>query len=254
MKITFLGTGTSQGIPVIACECDVCTSTDLKDKRLRSSVLITQGNTQLIIDAGPDFREQMLREKVMHLDAILLTHEHRDHTAGLDDVRAYNHLQKKPMKIFAKKRVLDALKVVFDYAFVSSNRYEGVPEFLLEEVDQDDFYVNDLYITPIQVQHFKLPILGYRIGDFAYITDAKQIKDEEIDKLKGVKILTINALKKSHHIAHFDLTEALDIIHKVKPQKAYLTHVSHFMGKQSEVSEELPEGVEFAYDGLQITL
>ena len=257
LNIVFLGTGTSQGVPVIGCDCEVCLSNDEKDKRLRSSILITSDKgTQITIDAGPDFRTQMLNERVKYLDAILVTHAHRDHVSGLDDVRSYNYLQQSPMPIFANKYAIESIKNEFSYAFAQV-KYPGLPEFDLQEIDvekHNQIKIKELEIVPIEVMHFKLPILAYRIGNFAYITDAKTISEKEKQKLKGVKHLVVNALRKEEHFSHFSLSEALNLIAEINPEKAYLTHISHFLGKDKEISKELPKNVQLAYDGLKIRI
>ncbi len=252
-SITFLGTGTSQGVPVIACHCKVCKSLDTKDKRLRSSILIETTEGNINIDAGPDFRQQMLREDVQHLEAILFTHEHKDHIAGLDDVRAFNFKSKKPMEVFCTEHVYEALCREFSYVFKPKFEYPGIPKINVTLIHKDnDFEVLNHKITPIEVMHYKLPVMGYRIENFAYITDANFISEEEQEKLKGVDVLVLNALRKEKHISHFTLQEALDLIEKLSPKKAYLTHLSHLMGTHKETSERLPENVSIAYDGLKI--
>ncbi|MDR0971412.1 MAG: MBL fold metallo-hydrolase [Bacteroidales bacterium] len=252
LKITFLGTGTSQGIPVIGCSCEVCSSNDIKDKRYRTSCLIQSDKTQITIDCGPDFRQQMLINNVRHLDAILVTHSHHDHIGGLDEVRSFNYIQQKAMPIYANRIALDEIKDTYYYAFENSN-YPGLPQYELIDVEKDKpFFINELKITPIEVMHYKLPVLAYRIGDFAYITDAKTISQQEKAKLKGVKTLVVNALRREEHFAHFNLEEALNLIKEVSPQKAYLTHISHFLGLDKEVSKTLPSNVFLAYDGLEI--
>lgn len=253
MKITFLGTGTSQGIPVITCNCDVCQSGDEKDKRLRTSVLIETESTNIVIDTGPDFRQQMLREKVKKLDAVMFTHEHKDHISGLDDIRSYNYVQQKPMDVYAQHRVLEALKQEFSYVF-SEYKYPGIPKVILHEINTNAFKINDVKITPIPVIHLKLPILGYRIGNFGYITDANFIPEESKALLKGLDVLVINALRIKKHISHFNLTEALAVVDELKPQKAFLTHISHYLGKHEEILKMVPRGVEPAYDGLVISI
>jgi phosphoribosyl 1,2-cyclic phosphate phosphodiesterase len=254
MKITFLGTGTSQGVPVIACQCDICKSTDSKDNRLRSSVLIQEGNTNLVIDSGPDFRQQMLRENVKTLDAILFTHEHKDHVAGLDDVRSYNYLQEQPMDIYAEKRVHEALKREFAYVF-ASYKYPGIPELRLNEIKPNgSFSVKDIEVTPIRVMHYKLPILGFQFNNFVYITDANYIDESIISQIKGTKILVVNALREKKHLSHFNLKEALEVIEKVNPEKAFLTHISHKFYKHNEISKLLPDNVHVAYDGLMVQI
>jgi phosphoribosyl 1,2-cyclic phosphate phosphodiesterase len=253
MKITFLGTGTSQGVPVIACECEVCNSIDFRNKRLRVSVNIQIGNTSILIDAGPDFRQQILRENINKLDAILITHEHKDHTAGLDDIRAFNFIQKKAMPIYASAEVHTQLKREYEYVF-SEKQYPGIPQMQLIPIENNSFSINNISITPIQVLHHKLPVFGFRINDFTYITDANFISEIELEKIKGSKIVVINALQKDPHISHFTLAEAVNLIEKIKPQKAYLTHISHKLGLHNEVEKELPSNIKLAFDGLTITL
>ncbi len=251
MRVVFLGTGTSQGVPVIACKCDVCTSLDEKDKRLRTSILICTPQTQVVIDTGPDFRQQMLKFNVNSLDAVVFTHEHKDHTAGLDDIRAYNAIVNQPMPIYAHQRVINSLKGEFPYIFHQTN-YPGVPRIYTHEINLTPFQIGDINLIPVEVMHHKLPVLGFRVGNFTYITDANFISDLEIDKLKGTEILVVNGLQKESHLSHFTLAEALNFIKKINPKKAYLTHISHRLGKHKVVSEELPENVEIAYDGLEL--
>ncbi len=253
MKVTFLGTGTSQGVPVIACPCKVCQSTDEHDKRLRTSVLIETENETFSIDAGPDFREQMLREKVQHLEAILVTHGHKDHVGGMDDVRAFNYLQRKAMPVWANEFAISSIRTEFAYAF-ADDKYPGVPDFEMHLIDDKDFFVGKTKITPIPLMHLHLLVHGFRIGDFTYITDTNKIPTKSWELLKGTKILVINALRKEKHISHFNLSEALEVIAKIKPQRAYLTHISHLMGLEKEVSLELPENVFFAHDRLQLEI
>ena len=253
IKITFLGTGTSQGIPVIACNCKICLSTDKKDNRLRTSILVeTQGKT-ICIDTGPDFRQQMLRAKVQKLDAVIYTHEHKDHTAGMDDIRAFNFKQKKAMELFTDLNVEACLKKEFSYAF-QKNPYPGVPRLNLNRIENKPFDVLGILFRPIQLMHYKLPVFGFRIGDFAYCTDVNYISPEEKKKLIGLKVLVISALRKEEHISHFSLSQALDVIDELKPEKAYLTHISHLLGLHKEVSKELPQNVEIAFDELTITI
>ena len=253
MKVTFLGTGTSQGVPVIACNCQVCLSQDFKDKRLRSSIMISSEEATVVIDSGPDFRYQMLREKVQHLDALVFTHEHKDHIAGMDDVRAFNYKQQSAMEVYASEDVQNALKREFYYVF-SDFKYPGIPLINLHTIGAEKFNIGDIDFTPIEVMHYKLPVFGFRINDFTYITDAKTVSDEELEKIKGSKILVVNALQRERHISHFTLQEAIDFVELVKPQKAYLTHISHKLGKHDEVMRELPPYIALAYDGLQIDI
>jgi phosphoribosyl 1,2-cyclic phosphate phosphodiesterase len=249
MKITFLGTGTSQGVPVIACDCNVCTSKNKKDIRLRSSILIEDKGKSIVVDTGPDFRQQMLRENVQQLDAVVFTHEHKDHIAGLDDVRAFNFKQKADMEVYATVETQTALKREFHYAF-AENPYPGVPKLNLNTIDNSSFKIGDVKLLPINVWHHKMPVKAFRIGNFTYITDANRIDEEELEKIRGSEIIVINALRKSDHISHFNLSEALELLDKLKPKKAYLTHISHLLGEHDKVSKELPGYVEIAYDGL----
>ena len=250
MKVTVLGSGTSQGVPVIACDCKVCSSEDSKDKRLRSSIMITIKDKNYVIDSGPDFRQQMLRERVQSLEAILFTHEHKDHIAGLDDVRAFNFKQKRPVNIYCSKNVEVALKREFHYAF-SGDNYPGIPQININLIENKQFEVfSGLKVIPIQVFHYKMPVFGFRIGDFTYITDAKTISDEEINKIKGSKVMIVNALQENEHISHFNLKEALSFIEKVNPEKAYLTHISHLFGTTDYINSILPKNVFAANDGL----
>jgi phosphoribosyl 1,2-cyclic phosphate phosphodiesterase len=253
MEIEFLGTGTSQGVPVITCDCEVCLSTDPKDKRLRSSIAIKKGDTQIVIDSGPDFRQQMLRAKINTLDALVFTHAHKDHTAGMDDVRAYNYRAQQPMQIYCDDLVLESLKREYHYVFDDAFNYPGIPQVERIRIDKDSpFTVGEMDLIPIEVMHYKLPVLGFRIGNFTYITDANYISEEEKDKIKGTDILVVNALRKEKHISHFTLEEALTFIDEIKPKNAYLTHISHLMGQHGEVSLDLPDNVEIAYDGLKL--
>ena len=251
MKVTFLGTGTSQGIPIISCSCDVCLSPDRRDKRLRTSVLVETKGVSMVIDSGPDFRHQMLRENVKSLDAILFTHEHRDHIAGLDDVRAFNFIHKKPMDIFAETRVLEAIKTLFLYAF-AENSYPGVPKLNSFAIGIEQFEVNGVTVLPIRIMHNRLPILGFRIGGLTYITDASFISKEEKQKAINTKVLIINALRKEKHSTHFNLEEALGLIREIAPERAFITHISHQMGRYKDIQKELPDGVFLAYDCLSI--
>ena len=252
-KVTFLGTGTSQGVPVIACPCDTCRSIDLRDKRLRSSVLIVSNGQTIIIDTGPDFRQQMLRENIKNLDAVLYTHEHKDHTAGLDDIRSFNYLKQKPMDVYAEPQVIRSLQMEYAYVF-AEKKYPGVPQVIIHSIENQNFKLDGLEIIPIRVMHYRLPILGFRIGDFTYITDANYISEKEKEKIIGTRYLVINALRKQKHISHFSLEEALKLIAELSPKRAYITHISHQMGKFEDVQNDLPAGVMLAYDGLQIEI
>jgi phosphoribosyl 1,2-cyclic phosphate phosphodiesterase len=251
LEAIILGSGTSQGVPVIGCKCDVCKSRNPKDNRLRASLLLKINNTNILIDAGPDFRQQMLREKVESLDAIIFTHEHKDHIAGLDDVRAFNFSTKQPMEIFAERRVQTALRNDYSYVFSGSN-YPGIPRLNLNTIDEEAFFIKDIKITPIRAMHYNLPILGFRIGNLTYITDANYISEEEKLKIIGSKTLIINALRKEKHIAHFSLDEALKIVNECSPRKAYFTHIAHQMGLHNEINTLLPDFTELAHDGLSI--
>jgi phosphoribosyl 1,2-cyclic phosphate phosphodiesterase len=251
VKITFLGTGTSQGVPVIACECPTCSSTDSKDKRLRASLLVETALNTIVIDAGPDFRQQMLNARVKKLDAILLTHEHKDHIAGMDDLRAFNYKSQAAIDIYAEERVQNAVRKEYAYVF-SENHYPGIPRMELHNIDTYNITIGGDIITPLRIFHYHLPILGFRIGDMAYITDANYIPEETKEKLIGVKYLVVNALRKEKHISHFSLGEALSFIQEVAPRKAYITHIGHQMGKHEEVNRELPVNVTLAWDGLEV--
>jgi phosphoribosyl 1,2-cyclic phosphate phosphodiesterase len=253
LKITFLGTGTSQGVPVIACECNVCQSHDSRDKRLRSSILVEYENATFIVDTGPDFREQMLRAQVKRLDAILITHAHKDHIGGLDDVRAFNYKQRTSIDVYSRSDVQESIKREFSYAF-AKNRYPGVPKITLHTIENTPFLINKIPIIPIDVLHYRIHVFGYRFGDFTYITDANYISDDEKKKIMGTKVLVINALRKEKHISHFTLNEAIEIISEIKPQQAYLTHISHLMGLHQDVEKELPANINLAYDGLVINI
>lgn len=253
MQITFLGTGTSQGVPVIACSCVVCQSTDPRDKRLRTSILIEVKGRTFIIDTGPDFRQQMLREEVKSLDAVIFTHEHKDHTAGFDDVRAFNFINKRKMDVYASHRVQQAIHREFAYIF-SDFKYPGIPEINLHLLENKPFAIEGVDFIPIEVLHFKLPVFGFRVGDFTYITDANFISEEEKEKIKGSKVIVLNALRREAHISHYTLEQAITLMQELKPEKAYLTHASHQLGLHADVQMELPAGIELAYDGLKIQL
>ncbi|HYW96998.1 MAG TPA: MBL fold metallo-hydrolase [Bacteroidales bacterium] len=251
MRITFLGTGTSQGVPVIACRCPVCLSEDRHDKRLRTSILVEEGDAVIVVDTGPDFRQQMLRANVNRLDAVVYTHEHRDHVAGLDDIRAYNFVQQKPMDIYAEERVIRALKREFAYIF-AEKKYPGVPRVNLHRINHDSFQINGLKITPVRAMHYRLPVYGFRFGDFGYITDANYISEEEKEKLFGVKYLVVNALRHEKHVSHFTLNQAVSLINELSPRRGYLTHLSHQMGFHRDIIAELPPHISPAYDGLTL--
>lgn len=252
MRITFLGTGTSQGVPVIGCTCEVCRSLDFRDKRLRTSVHIEIENQSLVVDTGPDFRQQMLREQIKRIDAILFTHAHRDHTAGLDDVRAYNFMQEMDMPVYGTQPVLEQLQVEYAYAF-AKKYYPGIPRITLHQIDGQAFSVNGIDVVPLPVVHLKMPVLGFRIQNFSYITDANFIPDETLEKLKGTEILVLNALQRAEHISHFNLQQALAMVERIKPVQTYFTHISHKLGMHADVAKELPADVSLAFDGLQIS-
>lgn len=251
MKITFLGSGSSQGVPVIACKCPVCLSDDSKDKRLRASLLIETAGASIIIDAGPDFRQQMLREGVSDLNGILITHEHKDHIGGMDDVRAFNYISKMPIDIYSDNRVQKAIMREYPYVF-TEKKYPGAPLMNLISINEEAFNIADVLIIPISVYHHRLPVTGYRIGDFAYITDANYISEESKRKLGGLEYFVINALRNEKHLSHYSLTEALKLIEELSPRKAIITHISHQMGLYNDVSKQLPANVLLAYDGLSI--
>lgn len=253
MKATFLGTGTSQGVPIIACNCQVCLSINSKDKRLRSSILIESDTTTLVIDTGPDFRYQMLRANVQKLDAVVFTHEHKDHIAGLDDIRAFNYKQQASMDVYADANVQLALHREFYYIF-SDKKYPGVPLIDLHTILHNNFTIGDINLTPIQVMHYKLPVLGFRINDFTYITDAKTVSETERQKIKGSKILVINALQKEKHVSHFTFSEAIQFAQEMEAETTYFTHISHKLGKHFNVEQELPPNIRLAYDGLQLEI
>ena len=255
MQVYFLGTGTSQGIPVIGSNHPVCKSLDRKDRRLRVSVWIVCDDQSFVIDCGPDFRQQMLTSNCTQLDAILFTHEHADHTAGLDDIRPFFFKQKMDIPVYAHHRVLENLKKRFDYIFETENKYPGAPSVQTFVVNNNEnFNIGRIEIIPVEVNHGNLQVFGYRIQDFVYLTDVKSIKDIEIKKLKGIKVLVVNALREKPHHSHFSLQDALDFIYLVQPERAYLTHISHLLGFHEEVQKKLPPNVFLAYDNLKITL
>ena len=253
LKITFLGTGTSSGVPMIACNCEVCTSSDSKDKRLRSSILVESKTTSIVVDTTPDFRTQMLRENVTQLDAILFTHPHKDHVAGMDDIRAFNYFQNRPMDVYANEITQEALRRDFFYIF-AQDKFPGIASVNMHTVTHESFIVGDINITPIWVLHLKMPVVGYRFGDFTYITDANKILEEEKDKIRGSKILVINGLRKKAHISHFNLQEAIDLSEELQIPDTYITHISHQMGKHEEVALEVPPHIHFGFDGLQLRI
>lgn len=253
LKITFLGTGTSSGVPMIGCDCAVCTSADKKDSRLRSSILVESPKTTLVVDTGPDFRYQMLRQNVKKLDAVLFTHPHKDHMAGLDDVKAYNYFQKKPIDLFADSLTEEALRRDFYYAFADT-KYPGIPELNMNTITLEPFVIGDIPVTPILVWHLKMPVMGFRFGKFTYITDANKIEETEKNKIKGSDILVLNALRKKKHISHFTLDEAIEMVQELNVPKGYFTHISHQLGTHTEISEELPSGIHLAYDGLVLNV
>lgn len=253
MNVTFLGTGTSQGVPVIACDCPVCRSLDYRDKRLRVSVLVETSGKTFVIDTGPDFRQQMLRENVRKLDAVVYTHQHKDHTAGLDDVRAYNYLQKKDMPLYGRQEVLNHIKNEFYYAF-GENVYPGVPRLQLNRIESEPFEIEGVPFIPIQVMHHRLPVLGFRVGDFTYITDANYISETEMDKIRGSKVVVVNALQREPHISHFTLSQAIELVQQLDVPQAYFTHMSHKIGLHASLEKELPENIHLAYDGLKLKI
>ena len=253
LKITFLGTGTSSGVPLIGCDCAVCTSADPKDNRLRSSILVESATTTLVVDTGPDFRYQMLREKVKKLDAVVFTHPHRDHMAGLDDVRAYNFFQKMPIDIYADSLMESAIRRDFYYAFADT-RYPGIPELNLISISDEPFIVGDIPVIPVKVWHMKMPVLGFRFGNFTYITDANRIEEEEKNKIRGSEILVLNALRKQQHISHFTLAEAVDMVQELRVPVGYFTHMSHQIGLHADIEAELPDNIHLAWDGLVLNL
>ncbi|MDA9627682.1 MBL fold metallo-hydrolase [Flavobacteriaceae bacterium] len=253
MKITFLGTGTSQGIPMIGSNDPVCLSHNSKDKRLRSSIMISWDDNRYIIDCGPDFRQQMLRENIQAINGVLFTHEHSDHTAGIDDLRPYTYKMGE-VPIYAQERVIESLKIRFSYIFETENRYAGAPKLIENIIDSNSFMLNEVQVTPIAVMHGKLPITGYRFGNVAYITDLKTMSDHEKKKLENLDVLIVNALRITAHPTHLNLEEAISFVNEIKPKRAYFTHISHKLGFHEEVEKILPENVFLSYDGLEIKL
>ena len=250
-KLTFLGTGTSQGVPMIGCGCEVCKSSDPRDSRLRSSVYVEYEGLRILVDAGPDFRQQMLRAGISGVDAILLTHNHKDHTGGLDDIRAFNYLEKKATQIYCEKYVEDSLRQEYSYAF-AENKYPGAPDWNVHLIDDKPFEIDGVEIIPIRGRHFRLPVLGYRVGKIAYCTDMNHISDEEFEKLKGLDHFIINCVRRGRHISHFSLEGALEVARRVKATHTWLTHLSHQLPCYDELSKELPAGILPAYDTLTI--
>ena len=253
MIVTFLGTGTSQGIPVIACDCEVCTSENPKDNRLRTSVLIEVENQTIVIDTGPDFRQQMLRGNVQKLDAIVFTHQHKDHVAGLDDVRAFNHKFQKDIDLYCTAEVEEALIREFPYVF-STYKYPGVPEVKIHNIKNEPFTISGVEVLPIEALHYKLSVFGYRIKDFVYLTDISAITEKEKEKMKGAKVIVLDALRKTPHISHLSMQQAVDLLEELQPKKGYLIHISHLMGLHNEVIKELPNFIKPAHDGLILEL
>lgn len=251
LKITFLGTGTSSGVPMIGCDCEVCTSPDKKDKRLRSSILVESSTTTIVVDTTPDFRYQMLRANVKKLDAVLFTHPHKDHVAGLDDVRAYNYFQKKPMEVYTNSLTEETIKREFAYAF-SDKKYPGIPSINLNTIDDAPFIVGDIPVIPVLVWHLKMPVLGFRFGRFTYITDANRIDADEREKITGSQAIVLNALRNEKHISHFNLEEAVAMVGELGVPTGYFTHISHQLGRHNDVNAQLPKGIELAWDGQQI--
>lgn len=255
MKITILGSGTSQGVPIISCDCEVCRSTDQKDKRLRTSILIETNDTTICVDAGPDFRYQMLRAGVKKLDAILITHQHKDHIGGLDDARPYIFIQKKPMTVYASPEAQEEIKREYSYAFANGNeKYPGTPTFNLIDINDSLIKINELVIEPIKLKHFTLTSYAFRIDKFAYVTDLSELSEEAFKKLQGVEYLVIEALRHEKHYSHISLSEAVDIAQRLNVKKAWFTHIGHSMGKASDVNPTLPDNMMLAYDGLEICI
>ena len=253
IKIQLLGTGTSTGIPMIGCNCEVCNSFNPKDNRLRSSILVASATTTLVVDTTPDFRYQMLRTNTTHLDAVVYTHPHKDHMAGLDDIRAFNFFSQKPMDIYANSLTEEAVRRDFYYAFAET-KYPGVPELNLITIDETPFFIGDIPVQPILVYHHKMPVYGYRFGDFTYITDANRIEPEQLEKIRGSKVLVLNALRKEDHISHFTLQGAIDIALELAIPEVYFTHISHQLGLNDSINQELPPHIKLAYDGQIISL
>lgn len=248
-----MGTGTSSGVPMIGCSCEVCTSSDKHDKRLRSSILVQSAYTNIVVDAGPDFRYQMLRSGIKWLDAVVFTHPHKDHVAGLDDVRGFNYFMRKPMEIYGNEMTLEVIIREFPYAF-TEKKYPGAPNIHLNTISTQPFQINDLVITPVLVWHLQMPVLGFRFGKFTYITDANRIEDNSKALIEGSEVLVLNALRKEKHISHFSLSDAIAEVQALEIPTAYFTHISHQLGKHADINPELPTGIQLAYDGLSLSL
>ncbi|MFN8300240.1 MAG: MBL fold metallo-hydrolase [Chitinophagales bacterium] len=253
MEVTFLGTGTSGGVPLIACQCPVCKSSDSRDKRLRTSILIKDQNLTIAVDCGPDFRQQMLREQVRHLDAVLFTHQHKDHTGGIDDIRSFNFINQKPMEFYCDLPTEMGIKEQYSYAFTETD-YPYLPKMNFHRIDKDVFSVGHLHVTPIEVMHAHMPVKAFRIGSFTYITDAKTIAPDEMDKIRGTKVLVLNALRETEHYSHLSIPQALALVEELKPEVTYFTHMSHQFGLHAEMEHRLPAGVKIAYDGLKVEI
>jgi len=253
LKITFLGTGTSQGVPVIACPCDVCNSPDERDKRLRCSVMIEENGKVVVIDSGPDFRQQMLRAGVKRLDGLVFTHEHKDHIAGMDDIRAFNFVNQKKVDVYATGLVQEAIRREFPYIF-DEVKYPGIPEINLHTITSKPFDVEGIRFIPVEVKHYLLPVFGFRIGDFAYITDAKSIDERERKKIRGCKYIVLNALRHKEHVSHFTLEEAVEVMHDLNPGTGLLTHISHQLGRHEDVNKMLPQNIRCAFDGMVLEI
>ncbi|MEI6594306.1 MAG: MBL fold metallo-hydrolase [Bacteroidota bacterium] len=252
MKITFLGTGTSQGVPLIACDCTICASNNIRDKRLRSSILVQVDDQNIVIDSGPDFRQQMLRTGIKHLDALVFTHAHKDHIAGMDDIRGFNFAMKKPIDVYCTSKVVDHMKREFHYIF-EEIKYPGIPEVDIHLIQNDqNFFVGKTEIQPIEVKHLNMKVLGFRFDKFVYITDANFISDKEKEKIKGCEVLVLNALRIETHLSHFSLQEAIALVNEIKPKRAFFTHISHQLGLHDEIEKDLPPNIRLAYDGLEI--
>ncbi len=252
MKITFLGTGTSQGVPLIACDCKICASNNSRDKRLRSSILVQVNGQNIVVDSGPDFRQQMLSVGIRKLDALVFTHAHKDHIAGMDDIRGFNFAMKKPIDIYCTSKVVEQLKLEFHYIF-DENKYPGIPDIDIHLINKDNnFFVGETKIQPIEVKHLHMPVLGFRFDKFVYITDANFVSDKEKEKIKGCETLVLNALRRETHVSHFSLSQAIELVNELNPKRAYFTHISHQLGLHDEVEKELPPHIRLAYDGLEI--